>query len=523
MKRYNIYFTCFLFFFEGIFSVCFASSIKHSNNTSEFHSESISSELKNILINNGIWNNKCPTKIGDLRLLKVKYYDLSGHPRHDGKIIVHKSVTDNALQIFKKLYSKRFPFSSIDTLVKFKGNWQEAEASNVTYGYICKFDSTKGYSTESYGNVITINPIFNPEITLITSNQEKKIQLNPREGIFSVNRKLKLKGMTESVENIFKSKKFIRLELPENQIGWKKFIFQKEIKQLSSNKSYFLTNSIEQQTTFISNIEPLTPTIKQQLINKKLWDVSCPAPLERLCMLTLSYYDFNGNSQTGNLIVFDTTAPYFVDAFKELYKLKFPLEQVLSFANNNGEELTIAFNCRNIVGEKSMSIHSYGLAIDINILRNPYAGAFKISNMHAQGNLIPYSKESLSYLNRKEQRLGMNEAIVEIMAKNGFIEWGGNWQDRIDYMHFQIPKSIAENLIFLDLNTGKALMDLMIRYPEAAKKMSADERWKYLYQFYPKTFSTALKKYFPRLQKEKEITVINLIYNELIYLDSKSR
>jgi hypothetical protein len=69
------------------------------------------------------------------------------------------------------------------------------------------------------------------------------------------------------------------------------------------------------------------------------------------------------------------------------------------------------FNIRKKRGLSSMSLHSWGLAIDMSATRN---------GLNTKGNLSP--------------------EFVKCFTDAGF-EWGGNWTGRTDPMHFQL-KSI---------------------------------------------------------------------------------
>ncbi len=116
----------------------------------------------------------------------------------------------------------------------------------------------------------------------------------------------------------------------------------------------------------------------------------------------------------------------------------------------------------------------------------------------------------------------MNEAILNIMAAEGFLVWGGDWQDRVDYMHFQVPTNTVYHLSQMDKKSGQTFIQLMSQYPESAKNMSADSRWDYLYEMYPENYINALKKYFPLLKTRPETEVIDYIYQDLA-LNTNSR
>lgn len=77
---------------------------------------------------------------------------------------------------------------------------------------------------------------------------------------------------------------------------------------------------------------------------------------------------------------------------------------------------TGAFNCRQITGGTSYSLHAYGIAVDLNWSTNPY-GARLVTDM-------PPS---------------MVEAIKSVRTNNGkqVWEWGGNFSGNKDGMHFQ--------------------------------------------------------------------------------------
>ncbi len=79
-----------------------------------------------------------------------------------------------------------------------------------------------------------------------------------------------------------------------------------------------------------------------------------------------------------------------------------------------------AYNCRNIGGTKSYSLHSYGIAIDIDPSVNPYSSG------------DPYSGKF------KSEHV---EAVLAIKNAEGrrVWSWGGNWKKR-DRMHFQLDQ-----------------------------------------------------------------------------------
>ena len=100
-------------------------------------------------------------------------------------------------------------------------------------------------------------------------------------------------------------------------------------------------------------------------------------------------------------------------------------------ANNSS-----CFNFRKIDGSELLSMHSYGLAIDINPVQNPFIQKDKISPLDGK-----------SFLNRRDEVAGLVEPIIDIFYKYGFTVWGGRWTTPIDYHHFQVPRDQVYDLI----------------------------------------------------------------------------
>jgi len=100
-------------------------------------------------------------------------------------------------------------------------------------------------------------------------------------------------------------------------------------------------------------------------------------------------------------------------------------------ANNSS-----AFCCRAITNKPgTFSLHSYGIAIDINPKINPYVKGTQV---------LP--EEGREYLDRTQEYKGiiiksLDNACYRIFIKYGY-EWGGGWDTRVDYQHFQKPISV---------------------------------------------------------------------------------
>lgn len=155
------------------------------------------------------------------------------------------------------------------------------------------------------------------------------------------------------------------------------------------------------------------------------------------------HYDFDGEIQSGELIVNKKIARTIVQIFYELYKIKYPIERmklVDEYGANDKKSMrannTSAFNYRTVAGTNNLSRHALGLAIDINPRINPY--------INSRGILTPANGKKYRCRNVKKCKgkyarymIQPNSKITLIFKKYGFT-WGGDWKYSKDYQHFQI-------------------------------------------------------------------------------------
>jgi D-alanyl-D-alanine carboxypeptidase len=104
----------------------------------------------------------------------------------------------------------------------------------------------------------------------------------------------------------------------------------------------------------------------------------CPLGLDKLRLLTLSYWGFDHAVHQGQLIVNESAAGALTRAFRLLFAARYPIRQmrVIDVFGGSDERSmlagnTSAFNCRRVRGTTSWSEHAYGLAVDINPFENP--------------------------------------------------------------------------------------------------------------------------------------------------------
>ena len=187
---------------------------------------------------------------------------------------------------------------------------------------------------------------------------------------------------------------------------------------------------------YSSHISPITPAIKTRILKGGSWHRGCPVPLSDLRYLTMTYRGFDGRDHHGELIVHRSVAREVTEIFGKLYASKYPIKRMRLVSDYHASDFqsieadnTSAFNCRAVTGGKKWSNHSYGKAIDINPIENPYISrSGRISH-----------KSSLPYRNRDHSRskatILKNGTIVRLFKAKGW-RWGGDWHSVKDYQHF---------------------------------------------------------------------------------------
>jgi hypothetical protein len=111
-------------------------------------------------------------------------------------------------------------------------------------------------------------------------------------------------------------------------------------------------------------------------------------------------------------------------------------------------EDTDSYNCREITGGTGKSLHSYGIALDINWKTNPYLDHEgqrppRFSNKPTQEQRALDVKHGLADTDMTSTMIADALAIKTVQGLTVF-EWGGNWQTVKDAMHFEIDLSPVE-------------------------------------------------------------------------------
>ena len=184
-----------------------------------------------------------------------------------------------------------------------------------------------------------------------------------------------------------------------------------------------------------SMISKVTDEVKKRMIKGNSWKNTCPVGINELRYLRIKHLDYQGKPVIGEMIVHKNVARDVVGIFAELYDIGYPVGKmhlVSAYKGNDWQSIeadnTSAFNCRSATGSKKWSKHSYGKAIDINPIENPYVFRSGKSS----------HKASRKYIKRKPSHPAVilkNSKILNIFKKHGW-KWGGDWSGARDYQHF---------------------------------------------------------------------------------------
>jgi len=166
------------------------------------------------------------------------------------------------------------------------------------------------------------------------------------------------------------------------------------------------------------------------------YHAGCPVAPVHLRRISMYFVGFDGQTHKGQLVVRDTATTEVVRIFNSLYNARFPVRRMQPTSVYGGSDYrsmaannTSAFNCRPVAGTSRWSQHSYGTAVDLNPVQNPWVS----------GNAVEPAA-GRKYLNRQPYRTGM--VIGAGTADRAFDAegwgWGGDWKNPIDYQHFSV-------------------------------------------------------------------------------------
>lgn len=197
----------------------------------------------------------------------------------------------------------------------------------------------------------------------------------------------------------------------------------------------------EPEPVFQGQIAPVDAALEAEMRAAGSLREGCPVGPEELRLLRLSHWTPEGDVTQGELVVAAAHAEALVGVFETLFEARFPITRMRRIEHygasdeaSMAEDNTSAFNCRPVTGGSGWSQHSFGDAVDLNPLRNPYIS--RLDRPQAEWRVLPAGGRD--WLDRSVERPGMireGDVVTEAFDAIGW-RWGGRWRRVRDYQHF---------------------------------------------------------------------------------------
>ena len=186
--------------------------------------------------------------------------------------------------------------------------------------------------------------------------------------------------------------------------------------------------------SYVFASQPIPKDVELRMLGCSLTDTT-KTTIDQLRYLTLPYYDYDGNIQSGEMVCNKAIARDLLCVFRDLFSQAYPIHSIrlvddfdaddeASMQANN----TSCFNYRKRAGVNMLSRHAYGMAVDINPLQNPCVKGTRIRPATAE----EYADRSRDF----EHKIDENDYCVKVFTAYGF-RWGGRWSSTKDYQHFE--------------------------------------------------------------------------------------
>lgn len=167
--------------------------------------------------------------------------------------------------------------------------------------------------------------------------------------------------------------------------------------------------------------------------------------------LRLLHWDYDERIHLGEMICNAAIAHELVDIFRQLYQAHYPIQRMVLPDNYGADDESqmrannsSCFCYRPISGTKKLSKHALGLAVDLNTLYNPYVGTRNGKPFLEPSTAKAYTDRSKTF----KYKIDQNDLAYRLFTSYGYT-WGGSWQTRKDYQHFEKELSQATKPVIL--------------------------------------------------------------------------
>jgi hypothetical protein len=112
------------------------------------------------------WHEGCPVGLGRLRLLEVTYWGFDDRA-HNGRLVVHRRVAREMLEVMRALYEDRYPIRRMVLIDRYGADDHRSMNADNTSAFNCRFVAGQPgtWSQHAYGLAIDVNPVENPYVS----------------------------------------------------------------------------------------------------------------------------------------------------------------------------------------------------------------------------------------------------------------------------------------------------------------------------------------------------------------------
>ena len=184
----------------------------------------------------------------------------------------------------------------------------------------------------------------------------------------------------------------------------------------------------------VFSAEPIPESVEARMRGVSYPD-DAEIKLSDLRYLRLSYVDFDGHEQVGELVCNKAIADDLVAIFRDLYEARYPIRSIRLIDDFGGDDEasmaadnTSCFNYRKKTGMRELSKHALGLAVDINPFENPYVRPSRVRPAGASA----FADRTKDF----PHKIDKEDLCYKLFRAHGF-SWGGSWRSVQDYQHFE--------------------------------------------------------------------------------------
>jgi len=111
------------------------------------------------------WHPGCPVPLRRMRLVTVTYVGFDGEA-HRGPLIVHRRWGEDLVEVFRRIYSRRFPIRRVRLVDRYDASDRASMRADNTSAFNCRYVAgTTTWSRHAFGAAIDVNPVENPYVS----------------------------------------------------------------------------------------------------------------------------------------------------------------------------------------------------------------------------------------------------------------------------------------------------------------------------------------------------------------------